>query len=137
MDSVKAIVGLPPDFLPRQEIRVARLFRPTYALANVGHPSRSSRVPLRGREVDGLAPVVSRICGRDRGDVPGTVSGDDQGKQFAEIGYCGGYGSARDGGADGQGLVVAFEPHQEGGLVRSRQTLLVEPVVVGAHVRVH
>jgi hypothetical protein len=61
---VKAIVGLPPDFLsnvmalanfmrlslmkaahagvggaPWQEIRVAHLFRPMYAEANMGHPS--------------------------------------------------------------------------------------------------
>ena len=61
-----ALEGLPPDFLssllalaiflrlsimkaahvgvggaPWQEIRVARLFGPTYAEANVGHPSRS------------------------------------------------------------------------------------------------
>jgi hypothetical protein len=61
---MRAIVGLPPDFLqtllaltnsvrlslmkaahadvggaPWQEIRVARRFRPTYAEANVGHPS--------------------------------------------------------------------------------------------------
>jgi hypothetical protein len=60
----KAIVGLPPDFLlillaltnsmrlslmkaahadvggaSRQEIRVAHLFRPMYAVANMGHPS--------------------------------------------------------------------------------------------------
>jgi hypothetical protein len=68
----KAIVGLPPDFLsnllalakfmrlslmkaahddvvgaPRQEIRVAHRFRPTYALANVGHPSDFLRPLLR------------------------------------------------------------------------------------------
>ena len=32
-----------------QEIRVARLFRPTYALANVGHPSHSYWVLLGRR----------------------------------------------------------------------------------------
>jgi hypothetical protein len=62
--SLKALGGLPPDFLsdlfalagfmrlslmkaahedvgsaPRQEIRVAHRFQPTYAGANVGHPS--------------------------------------------------------------------------------------------------
>ena len=67
-NSAKAIVGLPPDFLytllasanpmrlslmkaahadvgsaPWQEIRVAHRFRPTYAGANVGHPSSSIR----------------------------------------------------------------------------------------------
>src|ERR1700739_1235763 len=64
IDSEKAIVGLPPNFLktllalvssmrhslmnaahadvggaPRQEIRVAHRFRPMYAAANGGHPS--------------------------------------------------------------------------------------------------
>jgi hypothetical protein len=66
IDSAKAFVGLPPDFLytllalansmrlslmkaahadvggaPWQEIRVAHRFRPMYALANMEHPSNS------------------------------------------------------------------------------------------------
>jgi hypothetical protein len=84
--AVKAIVGLPPDFLsnllalakfmrlslmkaahddvggaPRQEIRVAHLFRPMYAGANMGHPSDSLRARLISSELDKVpTPVGAR-----------------------------------------------------------------------------
>ena len=56
----KTIVGpMVKEWWPREEIRVAHLFRPTYALANVGHPSdflRFSRPVLEcgGAEAQGV-----------------------------------------------------------------------------------
>jgi hypothetical protein len=48
-----------------QEIRVAHLFRPTYAEANEGHPSNSLRFRL-----DGLLNRLRKNAGPGRKDVP-------------------------------------------------------------------
>src|SRR5262249_31027185 len=44
--------------------------------------------------------------------------------------------AARHGGTDGDGLVVIFKPGNERGAVGAGQALLVDPVIVGAHVGV-
>ena len=47
------------------------------------------------------------------------------------------FGGARQPRSNGQRLVMIFEPHQEGRALRSRQALLIQPRIVGAHVGIY
>jgi S-formylglutathione hydrolase FrmB len=58
------------------------------------------------------------------------------GKNLPEIGGRRRFCSTRHSWPDGHGFTLILKPHQERRLFRSRKALLVEPVVVGAHVRI-
>lgn len=55
---------------------------------------------------------------------------------MGEGGGGGGDGAARKQRRDGEGLVVIFEPDEEEGFFGAGKALLVDPVVVGTHVRI-